>query len=457
MEGVIVMAIHVMDTQIYGANFAAPEIREIFDEKSVVESWLMFEGILAEVQGELGIIPQDAAREIKTKATLEHVKIERIAQIYRKTKLASVATIRALTEVCQNGAGEYIHYGSCTPELFENTLAYRIGKAMEIFEKDLLGIRSHLNHLADVHRHTIMVDRSNGQQALPTTFGFVAAIWSDAVSKHIERFQDAKKRILMGSIKGAVGNHASHYMLAGETCLELEKKVLARLGLHPNRISFRRHMERLTEFMNLLSLLAITFEKICDDIIVQQRNEIGELQEPFDAQGQIGSSALPQKRNPIQCGAIIAWCKKIRSNASAFAETHMRDAHDIIGFYVEDLIIPETCVLTGAMLNTVTYILRDLMVRKEAMERNVELSNGMIMAEALMLALSKKIGGKQAAHAIVQKAVMEAFEKSIPFKEYIVEYPPISDHFSKEEVRKLLNPKGYLGLSDVCIEAVIRS
>jgi adenylosuccinate lyase len=130
------MAIHVMDTQIYGANFAAPEIREIFDEKSVVESWLMFEGVLAEVQGELGIIPQDAAREIKTKATLEHVKLKRIAQIYRKTKLASVATIRALAEVCEHGAGEYIHYGSCTPELFENTLAYRIGKSMEIFEKN---------------------------------------------------------------------------------------------------------------------------------------------------------------------------------------------------------------------------------------------------------------------------------------------------------------------------------
>ena len=451
------MSIHVMDTQIYGADFGAPEIREIFDEKSVVESWLMFEGILAETQGELGIIPKDAANEIKTKATLEHVKLERIAEIYRKTKLASVATIRALAEVCEHGAGEYIHYGSCTPELFENTLAYRIGKAMEIFEKNLLRIRSHLNHLADVHRHTLMVDRSNGQQALPTTFGFVAAIWSDAVSKHIERFQDAKKRVLMGSIKGAVGNHASHYILAGEKCLELEKRVLAHLGLHTNRISFRRHMERLTEFMNLLSLLAITFEKICDDIFVQQRNEIGELQEPFDAEGQIGSSTLPQKRNPIQCGAIIAWCKKIRSNASAFAETHMRDAHDIIGFYMEDLIIPETCILTGAMLNTVIYILRDLVVREDAMRRNVELSNGMIMAEALMLALSKKTGGKQAAHAIVQKAVMEAFEKGIPFKEYVLEYPPICDHFSKEDVQNLLNPEGYLGLNDMCIEAVVRS
>jgi len=450
------MAIHVMDTQIYGADFAAPQIREIFDERSVVESWLMFEGILAEVQGELGIIPQDAAGEIKAKATLEHVRLERIAEIYRKTKLASVATIRALAEVCEHGAGEYVHYGSCTPELFENTLAYRIKKALEIFEKDLCRIRSHLNHLADVHRHTIMVDRSNGQQALPTTFGFIAAIWSDAVSKHIERFQDAKKRVLMGSIKGAVGNHASHYILAGENCLELEKRVLARLGLHPNRISFRRHMERLTECMNLLSLLAVTFEKICEDMFAQQRNEIGELQEPFDAESQAGSSALPQKRNPIQCGAIIAWCKKIRSNASAFAETHMRDAHDIIGFYMEDLIVPETCILTGAMLNTVKYILRDLVVRKDAMRKNVELSHGMIMAEALMLALAKKTGGKQTAHAIVQKAVMEAFGKGIPFKEYIVEYPPICNHLSKEEVQNLLNPEGYLGLSDACIEAVIR-
>jgi adenylosuccinate lyase len=446
-----------METEIYKADYAAPEIRGIFDERSMIETWLFLEGILAEVQGELGIIPPEVAKEIKAKASLKHVRFERIIEIYRKTKHPPVATVRALAEVCERGAGEYVHYGLCSPELTENTLAYSLKKVMDVFERDLAAIRSHLNRLAGLHRHTVMADRSHGQQALPTTFGFIAAIWSDAVSKQIDRFQEARKRILMGTIKGVMGNHASHYMLAGEKCLELEKKVLERLGLYSNRISFRRHLERWMEFLNLLSLLAATFEKICDDLYFLQRSEIGEVEEHFDTESQIGSSTMPQKRNPVLCEAILGWCSKIRSNAAAFSSAHMRESHDSIGFITEDLIIPETCVLTGAMLNAAKSLLENLVVKKDAMRRNLESSNGMIMAEALMLGLSKKTGKKQTAHAIVHQAAMEAFEKGIPFDKYILECPSIRDHLTKEEIQGLLKPENYLGLNDMCIDRVIQS
>jgi adenylosuccinate lyase len=183
-----------MDGDIFKTDFNAPEIRDIFDEKSVVESWLMFEGILAEVQGELGIITLKVAKEIKAKASLKHVKFERIVEINSKVKLASVATIRALAEVCEKDASEYVHYGSCSPELFENTLAFRIKKTMDIFERELHTIRSLLIRLADEHKHTLMVDRSHGQQGNPTTFGLVAGIWSDAIAKHIERFMQLQVR-----------------------------------------------------------------------------------------------------------------------------------------------------------------------------------------------------------------------------------------------------------------------
>ena len=452
-----IMVIHVMDGDIFKTDFNAPEIRDIFDEKSVVESWLMFEGILAEVQGELGIIPLKVAKEIKAKASLKHVKFERIVEINSKVKLASVATIRALAEVCEKDASEYVHYGSCSPELFENTLAFRIRKTMDIFERELHTIRSLLIRLADEHKHTLMVDRSHGQQGNPTTFGLVAGIWSDAIAKHIERFQESRKRILMGSLKGAFGNHASYYAIAGEKCLEMEKQVLKKLGLYPSRISIRRHMERFAEFLNLLSLLSITFEKICDDIFFQQRNEIGELEEPFDSENQIGSSTLPHKRNPVFSEAIIAWSKKIRSNASAFSETHMRDSHDIIGFAMEDIIIPETCILTGSILNSAKYILGNLKVKKDAMLKNLKLTNGLVMAEALMFALSKKTKKKQTAHHIFHKIAMESFEKCIPFNQCILENKDICIHLTKKEIQNLLNPENYLGMNDECIENIIRS
>ncbi len=451
------MAIHVMDSNLFGIDFIAPEIRNIFEEKAVVESWLLFESILAEVQAEMGIISPAIAQEIKKKATLQHIPFGRIVEIYRKTKLASVAVIRALAEACENGAGEYVHLGSCTPELFENTLAYRLGKAMAVFEKDLREIRIGLNLLADRHRRTIMAERSHGQQALPITFGLVAAIWSDAVAKQMDRLQEAEKRILQGSIKGAVGTFASHYAIGGEKCLEMEKRVLARLGLSPNRISFRRHIDRLTEFMNLMALLAVTFEKICEDIFTQQRNEIGELEEPFDTAGQIGSSTLPQKRNPVLCEVIMAWAKKIRSNAAAFADTHMRESHDIVGFYMEDLIIPETCMMVGGMLTHAKHIFQNLTVKADAMRRNLDQSGGLIMTEALMIALTAKTGKKQTAHHLIHLAAMESFETGMPFDQCLMKHQEISKHFTVQEIQKALDPANYLGLSDRCIDEVIKS
>jgi adenylosuccinate lyase len=260
----------------------------------------------------------------------------------------------------------------------------------------------------------------------------------------------------MGTLKGVMGNHASHYMLAGEKCLELEERVLERLGLHSNRISFIRHLERWMEFLNLLSLLAATFEKICDDLYFLQRSEIGEAEEYFDTESQIGSSTMPQKRNPVLCEAILGWCRKIRSNAAAFSSAHMRESHDSMGFITEDLIIPETCILTGAMLNAAKSLLENLVVKKDVMRRNLESSRGMIMAEALMFGLSRKTGKKQTAHAIVRQAAMEAFEKGMPFDKCILEYPPIRDHLTREEIQEYLKPENYLGLSDMCIDRVIK-
>ena len=449
------MAFHVMESKIFRNTYGPSEMRDIFEEKSVIESWLLYEGILAESQGELGIIPKKFADEIRQKATLNHVSFERIVEIFQKTKLASVATIRALAEVCGGGAGEYVHYGSCSPELFENTLMYRIRKAMEVLETQLKELRSLLKGLVEKHRNTLMVERSHGQQGLPTSFGLVCAIWSEAVRNHLARFRESKQRVLSGSLKGPYANYASYYTIAGEKCLELEKRVLTKLGLEVSRISVTRHIERFAEFMNLLLLLAMTFEKISDDIFTMQRNEIAEVEEPFDTAHQIGSSTLPHKRNPIFCEAIQALGKKIRSNAAAFADTHMRESHDLTGFYLEDLIIPETCLMTGSMLENAKTILTGLIVKKEKMVRNLELFRGLIMDEALMFALSKKTGKKQTTYNVLHKAAMEAFERGISFGELISEDPFVRESLTKEEVLRLLQPESYLGLNDFIIEGFL--
>ncbi len=449
------MAVHIMEGEIFREAINAPEVRAIMDERAVVESWLAYEGILAEVQGRLGIIPASHAREIKSKATLGSVSFARIIEINKKTRLASVATLRALAEVCEGGAGEYVHFGACSPELFENTLAHRLGLVMDVFEKDLVEVEARLLRLAGEHKGTLMIERSHGQQGTPTTFGLVAAIWAAGVATHRDRIADARKRILVGSLKGPYANCAAYHMVAGDRCLEMEKQVLEHLGLRAVPIATTRHMERFAEFMNLLALMAMTFEKICDDIFVQQRNEIGELEEPFDTQHQIGSSTLPHKRNPVLCEGVLAWCKKIRSNAGAFADTHMRESHDITGFYIEDLVIPESCMLMGSVLSMAKTIFARLRVDKERMRRNLDISRGLALDESLMFALARKTGKKQTAHRLLHEAAMVAFERQASFAESILENAAVREFLSRDEIERLLAPENYIGLNDRFIEGAL--
>jgi adenylosuccinate lyase len=449
------MALHIIDSQIYGRDFATPEIRKIFEEESIVQDWLDFEVALAEVQAELGFIPKEAAKEIKAKGSLSFVKVARVAEIYAQTMLSSVAMIRAFKEVCANNAGEYIHYGATTQDIFDTTLAVRLKKTLDIFTEDLKAIRGHLNRLADQHRHTVMAGITHGQQALPVTFGFTAAIWSDMVGKHIDRLQEARKRILVGTVSGAVGNFSSFHFLFGEKCYEMQKRVLERFGLEVPKINIQPQIERLTEFLQILALMSVTFEKIADEIFLFQRNEFAQLEEPFDTEKQISSSTMPQKRNPNRCEMIKALAKKIRSNCAGFAEIYMREYRDHSPFYMEDFTIPETVILASTMLQQAKFVYQGLTVKKENMRRNLDISQGLIMAETLMLALAKKTGKKETGFGLVHKAAMEAFEKGKPFGEYIENFPEIRKYFSQEEIQRLLQPENYLGLNDRLIDEVI--
>jgi len=446
-----------MDSVIYGNDFGSQKVKNIFEEESIVESWIKFEVALAVAQGELGIIPKEAADEIKAKGSLKYIKVERVAEIYSQTMLSSVSLIRAFKEICENGAGEYIHFGATTQDVFDSTLAFRLKEVMDIFEGDLCTIRESLNELADRYRNTIMPGRTHGQQALPITFGFKAAYWSDAISKHIERFQEARKRILVGTVSGAVGNYSSFYLLAGdeEKCREMEKRVLDTFGLHVPDITIQPHLERLAEFMNLLLMLTVSFGKIADEIFLLQRNEFAEMEEPFDTEHQISSSTMPQKRNPNRCELIRALSLKIRSNAAAFSNIAMQQERDHAPFYLEDLVIPETCVLMSTMLEAAKFVLGKLVVKENKMAENVELTGGLLMTEAVMLALAKKTGRKETGFQIVHNVAMEAFEKGVNFKDHMGNYPEVNKYFTKEEIKSVLDPAQYLGLNDQLIDGII--
>ena len=449
------MPLHVFDSALYGNDFGSPEIKAIWEERAIVQDWIDFEVVLAEVQAELGMIPAEAAREIKSKGTVDQVKLARVAEIYGKTMLSSVAMIRAFKEACQGDAGEYIHYGATTQDIFDTALAVRLKKTLDVIEKDLLAVQATLNRLAKTHRATLMPGLTHGQQALPITFGFNAAIWSEMVAGHIARLREARPRIIAGTVCGAVGNFASFHYLFGDKCQEMQKRVLERLGLSVPRISIQPRVERLVEFLGLLAQATVSFEKIADEIFLNQRVEFSQLEEPFDTAHQISSSTMPQKRNPNRCEMIKALSKKIRSNANAFSEIHMRELRDHSPFYLEDLVIPESVILADTVFKQANYVLAGLRVRSEGMSRNLGLSGGLLMSEALMLALSKKTGKKETAMRIVHKAAMESFEKGIPFGQYAPELAEIKQYFTPDQVREILKPENYLGVNDALIDAVV--
>lgn len=449
------MALHVFDSVIYGNDFGSETVKNIFSEESIVQDWIDFEVVLAQVQGDMGVIPKEAAAEIRDKGSINYVTIKRVGEIYSQTMLSSVAMIRAFKEACDKEYGEYIHYGATTQDCFDTTLACRMKKTLAYFEQTLKDIRQILNQMARQYRSAVMAGVTHGQHALPVTFGFTAAIWSEMVDGHIQRIREAKKRILVGSVSGAVGNFASFAKIGVKDCLEMERRVLEHFGLHQPDISIQPRIERLAEFLQIQALISNSFQKIADELFLNQRNEFSITEEPFDTAKQISSSTMPQKRNPNRCEMIKALSKKIRSNSNAFSEIQMRDYRDHSPFYLEDLVIPETCILTSAVLEQAKYILKGLKVNKGNLRKNLEITNGQILSENMMLTLSTKTGKKETGMMIVHKASMESFEKGIPFDQYIRNQPEVHRYLSRDEIDDVLKPENYLGLCDVLIDRIL--
>ena len=447
---------HMNDYQMYHGAFVTDEIRNIWSERSILQQWINFEVYLAQAQAELGMIPQDVADEITRTGDLDIIGMDRICHHFNVTNLNTVALIRAWKEVCKNGAGEFIHYGATSQDVLDTTLAYRISKSLDIYEADLKAILEILLKMADEHRCTIMAGITHGQHAIPVTFGFVVATWAEAIREHIERIQQARPRICVGTVSGAAGNFASYNLLFGPKCWDMQVKVLERMGLFVPRISVQPRNERFNEYMYICAMISNTLEKIAEDIIFNQRNELQQIEEPFDTEHQICSSTMPQKRNPVLCENIRGLATLIRSNANAQGETFHRDLRDDTPFFVEDVRMPETAVWMNMMLKEALTVFSGMKIHADNMRHNLDADEGLLMAEPLALMLSIKSGKKDTAMRLVHKIAMESFEKKIPYEQYVRQMPELREFMTEEEIIHILNPENYLGLTDMAIDKVIK-
>ncbi len=442
------MPILPIDTGRYGS----PEMRRIFDEENRLQKMLDVEAALAWAHSQVGNIPKEDAQKIVEKASTKYVKLSRVKEIENEIRHDIMALVRALAEAC-GASGEYVHLGATSSDMLDTATALQLKEAVNIIEERLNELESVLLARAEKHKMSIMMGRSHGQHALPTTFGFKVAVWTREVSRHIQRLRDCKGRLLAGKMSGAVGTQAG----LGPEALKIQELVMERLGISAADISTQIvQRDRYAELTCILAILASTLDNIASEIRELQRPEIAEAFEAFEQKKQVGSSTMPHKRNPMISERICGLAKLLRSLVTPALENvptwHERD---LTQSSCERFVIPEECILIDYMLILMIRVLKGLEVDETRMRKNMEITQGRMMSEAVMLALAKKGLGRQKAHELTRELAIKSHNEQRAFKDVIAENSTVKKLLRPEEIEKVMDPRNYLGTAPRQIELVI--
>lgn len=444
------MPSHATESRLYAGVYSDPEFAAVFCDRNQLQKWLDVERALAQAQAEMGLIPAQAAQEIARVADAGLFDLDALGRHSRETGHVLVPTIRALAALCRDGWGEFAHYGATTQDILDTGLVLQIRDAWELALARLRSIRARLLELALRHKRTPMVARTHGQQALPTTFGYKVAVWVDEIDRHLQRFDQARARVMVGNLTGAVGTLAAF----GDRGLELQQRALARLGLAAPLTSWHSARDRILDVAGLLVQVAVTMGRIANEVYHLQRTEIDEVREAAPA-GKIGSSTMPHKQNPSTIDLISALSRLIRAQMVALTDAafqqHERDG---TAWRIEWAALPEIFVYTGALLARMDEALAaGLDIREQRMRDNLDLLGGRILSERVMLALGERVG-KQTAHELVHEASMHARRDDLDFRDALLADARIRGEFAPGALEALLDPVTYTGLAAHMVELV---
>jgi len=418
-----------------------PGVRALFTEAARFQSWLDVEAALALAQAELGIIPEAAAREIVAKAHLKFLDLAAVREGLARTGHPLVPLVWELDRACAGDAGGYVHWGATTQNVTQTGQLLQVRRAHQIFLRQLAAILTALADLAERTKDVLLPGRTHGQHALPATFGFKVAVWIDELVRHVERLQGCEDRVFVAMLGGGAGTLAS----LGERGLATQERMAAHLGMVPMPMPARTIGDHQAEYVTLLGMLAATCSKIGREVYTLMKQEFGELEEPVPP-GTVGSSTMPQKRNPKLSQDIVAAAAQIRALVPLALEA-MQTEHeaDRTTSIMMSRAIVQACELTGDVLQRMVVLLDGLQVFPDRMRENLDLSGGLIMAEALMLELGRQIG-RQRAHDAVYEAAQASVTQSRPFREMLAQDPHVSAGLTPSQMEALLDPARYTGL-----------
>jgi 3-carboxy-cis,cis-muconate cycloisomerase len=418
-----------------------PGVRALFTEAARFQSWLDVEAALAQTQADLGVIPPGAAREITRKAHLKYLDLAAVRAGLAKTGHPLVPLVWELDRVCEGDAGGFVHWGATTQNVTQTGQILQVRRAHAIFLRQLAAILTTLAGLAEKTKDVLLPGRTHGQHAVPATFGFKVAVWIDELCRHVERLRGCEGRVFVAMLGGGAGTLAS----LGEAGLATQAGMAARLGMGAMPVPARTLGDHQAEYVTLLGLLAATSSKIGREIYTLMKQEFGEVEEPVPP-GTVGSSTMPQKRNPKLSQDIIAAAAQVRALVPLALEA-MQTEHeaDRTTSIMMSRALVEACELTGDMLQRMLVLFDGLQVFPARMRANLDLSGGLIMAEALMLELGRQIG-RQRAHDAVYDAAQAAATQARPFRETLAADPRVSAGLSAGQIEALLDPARYAGL-----------
>lgn len=419
-------------------RYSREEMTKIWTEENRFDAWLEVEILASEAWAELGIIPKEEVKNIRPNARID---VDRIKEIEAETRHDVVAFTRQISETLGEEK-KWVHYGLTSTDVVDTAQSYILKQANEIIEQDLNNFIEILADKAREHKHTLMMGRTHGVHAEPTSFGIKMALWHQEMTRNLKRFKDVREEIEVGKMSGAVGTFAN-------IPPEVEEYVCKHLGLTPAPVSTQTlQRDRHAHYVAVLALIATSVEKFAVEIRHLQKTETREVEEAF-AKGQKGSSAMPHKRNPIGSENVTGIARVIRGYVStAYENVPLWHERDISHSSAERIMLPDVTIALNYMLNRFGRIMKNLTVFPENMKANIDKTFGLVYSQQVMLTLIDKGLSREEAYDLVQPKAMESWETKVPLRELAGKDARIQEVLTTEELDECFNENHHLSRVD---------
>ena len=434
-------------------RYGREEMKSVLSKENKTQKLLEVEAALARAHAEVGNIPESAAEVISENANTDVVDWEEVERVEKEvTKHDIMALVKVLGRYCGD-AEKYIHFGATSNDIIDTGMALQLKEAIGVLKEDLNQLRDTLADRAKEHRDTVMIGRTHAQHAVPMTFGLKLAAYVSEIDRHIERLNQAESRVMVGKMSGAVGTGAA----LGEKAEEIQKIVMDDLGLGIEEATGQIiGRDRYTELITMAASISASLQKFATEVRNLQRPEIMEAAEAFDTEKQVGSSTMAHKRNPIIAENISGLARTLRGFVvPTYENMILWHERDLSNSSSERITLSHTLVLLDDILAKSTKLFKNLKVFPENMMKNIEMSQGLVMAEPVMMHLSRKGISRQIAHEILRETSMISIAEDRPLKEVLLENDEVMSVTTKNELDEIFKPESYTGRAGEIVDKVV--